>query len=116
MSPVILTDVDPTWRVAREEIFGPVLVVLPWSNWEDAIAMANDSHYGLAAYVWCHDVSLALRTAHALDSGWVQVNRGLGQLPGMTYGGFKESGLGAECSSEAAVLAYTRVKTVTVGL
>lgn len=116
MSPIILTDVDPAWRVAREEIFGPVLVAIPWRDWDHVVAMANDSHYGLAAYVWGRDVSLALKTAHAIDSGWVQVNRGLGQLPGMTYGGFKQSGLGAECSSEAAIAAYTRGKTVTVGL
>ncbi|URN09704.1 aldehyde dehydrogenase family protein [Actinomadura madurae] len=116
MSPVILTDVDPSWRVAREEVFGPVLVVIPWREWDDVVAMANDSHYGLAAYVWCRDTGLALRTAHAIDSGWVQVNRGLGQLAGMTYGGFKQSGIGAECSSEAAIAAYTRSKTVTVGL
>lgn len=116
MSPIILTDVDPTWRVAREEVFGPVLVVIPWRRRAEVVAMANDSHYGLAAYVWCRDIGMALRTAHAIDSGWVQVNRGLGQLPGLTYGGFKESGLGAECSSEAAIAAYTRIKTVTVGL
>ena len=79
MSPVVLTGVDPTWRVCREEIFGPVLVALPWSDRDDVVAAANDSHYGLAAYVWCRDLGTALRTAHAIDSGWVQVNRGLGQ-------------------------------------
>jgi betaine-aldehyde dehydrogenase len=116
MSPVILTGVDPNWRIAREEVFGPVLVVIPWRDWDEVVAMANDSHYGLAAYVWCGDTALALKTAHALDSGWVQVNRGLGQLPGMTYGGFKQSGLGAECSSEAAISAFTREKTVTIAI
>jgi len=116
VDPVIITDVDPQWRIAREEVFGPVLVVLPWRDWDQVVTLANDSHYGLAAYVWCRDTTLALKTAHAIDSGWVQVNRGLGQLPGMTYGGFKESGLGAECSAEAALTDFTRTKTVTVGL
>ena len=116
MSPVILTGVDSRWRIAREEIFGPVLVVIPWHDWDEVVAMANDSHYGLAAYVWCRDTALALRTAHAIDSGWVQINRGLGQLPGITYGGFKQSGLGAECSSEAAISAFTRGKTVSISL
>lgn len=116
VDPVILTDVSPQWRIAREEVFGPVLVVIPWRDWSEVVALANDSHYGLAAYVWCRDTALAIRTAHAIDSGWIQVNRGLGQLPGMTYGGFKESGLGAECSTEAALADFTRAKTITVGL
>lgn len=116
LSPMVLTGVHPAWRVAREEVFGPVLVALPWQDEQEAIRLANDTHYGLAAYVWSRDVSAALRTAHAIDAGWVQVNRGLGQLPGMSYGGFKHSGLGAEFSVEGALEGFTRSKTVTVGI
>ena len=54
---------------------------IPWRDEADAIAMANDSHYGLAAYVWAHDIGTALRAAQAIESGWVQVNQGLGQQP-----------------------------------
>jgi acyl-CoA reductase-like NAD-dependent aldehyde dehydrogenase len=84
------------WRIAREEIFGPVMVAIPWEDEADAVRMANDSHYGLAAYVWTHDIAKALRTAHAIESGWIQINQGLGQFPGHSYGGFKQSGIGRE--------------------
>jgi len=73
----------------REEIFGPVLVAIPWREEAEAVRMANDSHYGLAAYVRTHDIGSALRTAHTIESGWVQVNQGLGQQPGHSYGGYK---------------------------
>ena len=96
--PTIFADVSNDWRLALEEIFGPVLVAIPWSDEADVIRMANASHYGLAAYVWSHDIGRALRAAHAIESGWVQVNQGLGQSAGHTYGGYKESGIGREFS------------------
>ena len=116
VTPTVFTDLDERFRLVKEEVFGPVLAVIPWSDEADAVRMANDSRYGLAAYVWTHDLKAALRTAHALEAGWVQVNRGGGQLPGMTYGGFKESGIGREFSFEAALDGFTQRKTVTVGL
>jgi acyl-CoA reductase-like NAD-dependent aldehyde dehydrogenase len=112
----VIAGVENEWRLAREEIFGPVLVVMPWRDDKDAIRMANDSHYGLAAYVWCRDVTMALRTAHAIESGWVQVNQGLGQFPGQSYGGFKQSGIGREFSLEGMLESFTQVKSVTVNL
>src|SRR6266851_2154812 len=74
--PTVFADRSNDWRLAREEIFGPVLVAIRWSDEAEAIRMANDSHYGLAAYVWTHDIGAGLRTAHAIESGWVQVNQG----------------------------------------
>ncbi|HUQ16905.1 MAG TPA: aldehyde dehydrogenase family protein, partial [Candidatus Saccharimonadales bacterium] len=95
---------------------GPVLVVIPWTDRDEALRMANDSHYGLAAYVWCRDIGIALSTAHRIESGWVQVNRGLGQLPGMSYGGMKQSGIGREFSLEGMLDGFTQRKSVTVNL
>ncbi|MFO1028849.1 MAG: aldehyde dehydrogenase family protein [Acetobacteraceae bacterium] len=114
--PTVFADTSNDWRLAREEIFGPVLVAIPWRDEADAIRMANDSHYGLAAYVWTHDIGTALRTAHAIESGWVQVNQGLGQQPGHSYGGYKQSGIGREFSLEGMLDSFTQRKNVTVNL
>jgi acyl-CoA reductase-like NAD-dependent aldehyde dehydrogenase len=114
--PTVFADRSNDWRLAREEIFGPVLVAIRWSDEAEAIRMANDSHYGLAAYVWTHDIGAGLRTAHAIEAGWVQVNQGGGQVPGMSYGGFKQSGIGREFSLEGMLDSFTQRKSVTVNL
>ncbi len=114
--PTILTGLDNTWRIAREEVFGPVLVAIPWEDEADVIAQANDTHYGLAAFIFARDMSTIIRVTRALEAGWVQVNQGGGQIPGMSYGGIKQSGMGSEYSIEGALEAYTFRKCVTVGL
>ncbi len=91
-------------------------MAIPWTDDAQVIDMANDSHYGLAAYVWCRDGSRALRTAHAIESGWVQINQGLGQFPGHSYGGYKQSGIGREFSLEGMLDSFTQRKNVTVNL
>jgi betaine-aldehyde dehydrogenase len=116
VQPTVFAEVSNDWRIAREEIFGPVIVAIPWDDEREAVRMANDSHYGLAAYVWTHDLVKGLRTAHAIESGWVQVNQGLGQFPGQSYGGFKQSGIGREYSLEGMLDSYTQRKSVTVNL
>ncbi|PKW14570.1 aldehyde dehydrogenase family protein [Saccharopolyspora spinosa] len=112
--PVIITDVDNTWRIARDEVFGPVLVVIPWADEDDVVAQANDTDYGLAAFVFTHDVGTALRVTTRLDAGWIQVNQAGGQVPGMSYGGVKQSGIGSEYSIEGALESYTTRKSVTI--
>ena len=114
--PTVIANVRNDWRVAREEIFGPVLVAIAWTDEDDAIRMANDTHYGLAAYVWTHDIGKAIRTAHRIESGWVQINQGLGQFPGQSYGGHKQSGIGREYSLEGMLDSYTQRKNVTINL
>lgn len=116
IEPTVIANVGPDWRVAREEIFGPVLVAIPWTDEGEVVRLANQTHYGLAAYVWTRDIGKALRTAHAIEAGWIQVNQGLGQLVGQPYGGFKQSGIGRENSLEGMLESYTQRKSVTVNL
>ena len=114
--PTVFANMGNDWRLSREEIFGPVLVAISWTDEADVIRMANDTHYGLAAYVWCNDIAKAIRTAHSIDAGFVQINQGLGQIVGQPYGGYKESGLGRENSLEGMLEGFTQRKTVTVNL
>ncbi|MGI9410075.1 MAG: aldehyde dehydrogenase family protein [Hyphomicrobiaceae bacterium] len=114
--PTVFANTSNDWRLAREEIFGPVLVAIRWNDEDEAIRMANASHYGLAAYVWTHDIARAINAAHAIEAGWVQINQGLGQVPGHTYGGYKQSGIGREFSLESMLDSFTQRKNVTISL
>ena len=114
--PTIFASPTNDWKLAREEIFGPVLVAIPWRDDDEVVRMANDSHYGLAAYVFSRDTARALRMAHRLDAGWVQVNQGKSQQLGQPYGGFKQSGLGKEISLDSMLDGFSRLKCVTVNL
>lgn len=114
--PTLFKATTNNWRLAQEEIFGPVLVAIAWKDESDVIKMANDSHYGLAAYIWTHNIAKGIKTAHQIDSGWIQVNQGLGQVVGMSYGGYKQSGIGKEFSLEGMLDHFTQRKNVTINL
>ncbi|MBI5029497.1 MAG: aldehyde dehydrogenase family protein [Chloroflexi bacterium] len=116
VEPTVFVGVQNNWRIVREEIFGPVLVVIPWKDEAEVIRLANDSHYGLAAFIYTHNISKALNTAHQIESGFVQVNQGGGIVPGNSYGGFKQSGIGREWSLEGMLEGFTQRKSVTVNL
>lgn len=115
VEPTIYTSIDNTARIAQEEIFGPVLVVIPFDTDEEAIAIANDSDFGLVAGVWTRDISRALTVSDRIRAGQVFVNTwstGSVQTP---FGGWKNSGYGREKGVEA-IHHYSQVKCVTVKL
>jgi len=113
--PTVLTDVDPSNTVYREEVFGPVVTVTPFEDEAKALAQANDTNYGLAGVVWTRDVSRAHRIAGDLDAGVVWVNCHSIFNPSMPFGGFKESGWGQEYGW-GGMQNYLREKTVYVEL
>jgi acyl-CoA reductase-like NAD-dependent aldehyde dehydrogenase len=111
----IFDGVTPEMTIAREEIFGPVLAVLGFDDEEEAIALANQSMYGLAAGVWSRDIGRAHRVAHAIRAGTVWVNTYNMYDPAAPFGGFKQSGFGRDLG-RTALEGYTETKSVWVAL
>lgn len=112
--PTVLLDVTPKMRVAREETFGPVAPLFKFEHEADAIRMANDTEFGLAAYFFTRDLARSWRVQEALEYGLVGVNTGLISTEVAPFGGFKESGLGRE-GSRYGIDEYTEMKYVCVG-
>ncbi|WLQ34468.1 aldehyde dehydrogenase family protein [Streptomyces castrisilvae] len=110
VAPTLLADCTPDMRVVREEIFGPVVVVVPFDDEEEGIALANDSDYGLIDYVWSGDVARAFRVARRLRAGGVGVNT-IGRNMEAPFGGFKRSGVGRDVGSYA-LHAYSEVQSI----
>jgi acyl-CoA reductase-like NAD-dependent aldehyde dehydrogenase len=115
VEPTLLTNVTNDMRVAQEEIFGPVGVVITFKDEEDLIRMANDSVYGLGGGVFTQDIGRALRVANGIKTGRIWVNT-YNQFPaGAPFGGYKESGIGRE-THKAALDAYQQTKNVLINL
>ena len=113
VQPTIFDDVDHHDPLARDEIFGPVLSVIPFDTEEDAVRMANDSVYGLAGSVWTDNLSRALRVSDALQAGTISVNT-MDALSAQTpFGGMKQSGFGRDLSLHS-IDKYTALKTTWI--
>ncbi|MBE6052643.1 MAG: aldehyde dehydrogenase [Clostridium sartagoforme] len=115
MKPTLLADVNNTMRVAREEIFGPVGVVIKFKTEEEVIEMANDSNYGLGGGVFTRDINRAIRVAKSIRTGRVWVNTYNSFPAGATFGGYKESGIGRE-THKTILDAYTQKKNILINL
>jgi acyl-CoA reductase-like NAD-dependent aldehyde dehydrogenase len=113
--PTIFTGVKNDMRIAREEIFGPVAAVIEVDGIEDAIAVANDSSYGLAAAVWTSNLATAHRVARGIRAGTVWVNTSGLYDPAVSFGGYKESGYGRELGLHS-IDTYTQTKSVWISL
>jgi acyl-CoA reductase-like NAD-dependent aldehyde dehydrogenase len=112
-TPTVLAKVDNSMEVAQEEIFGPVVTVIPFEDEKDAIRIANDIKYGLFATVWTGDPARGHRVAAKIDSGMVGINMPFTAFPGIPFGGYKQSGFGRELSIETLDL-YLETKGVLV--
>ena len=115
ITPTVYTGVDNTMRIAREEIFGPVLVVIPFDTDDEAVDIANDSEYGLVAGIWTSDISRAITVSERIQAGQVFVNTWSTNAVQTPFGGWKNSGYGREKGIEA-LNHYSQVKCVTIKL
>jgi betaine-aldehyde dehydrogenase len=110
-APTVLAPVRPEARAAREEIFGPIAAVIPFTDEADAVRLANDTIYGLSGSVWTRDGARALRMTRAIETGVISVNSNTSVRVTTPFGGFKQSGYGRELGPHA-LDAYTEPKTI----
>ena len=111
--PTVLTEVPPDATLLREEIFGPVAPVVSFDTEDEAIGLANDTEYGLVAYLYTADLARGLRVSERLEAGMVGLNRGLVSDPAAPFGGVKQSGIGREGGHEG-ILDYLESTYVAV--
>lgn len=115
IAPTVFADVDPRSEIAQEEVFGPVQTVIPFETEAEAIALANDTSYGLAAYLHTRDIARVHRVAAAMEAGNVWVNGGFGIPSAAPFGGVKQSGYG-RLGGRAGIAEFTRPKNIWIAL
>jgi aldehyde dehydrogenase (NAD+) len=115
VQPTIFTNVDHQMRIAQEEIFGPVLCVIPWQDYETMLAQVNHSDYGLCAGVWTKDLRTAHKTAQRIEAGCIWINQYNVMPYGAPFGGYKQSGVGRELAFDT-LYHYTQLKNVNIDL
>ena len=116
VEPTIFDGVENSMTIAREEIFGPVISTIPFETEEEAIALANDTSYGLAASVWTKDIDQAMRVARSIKAGTVSVNSYSEGDISTPFGGYKESGFGGRDKGLEALDQYTEQKTIWIAV
>lgn len=111
--PTVIADVPPDASIMRDEVFGPVLALAPFDDPAEALCLANDSPYGLAASLWTNDLRAALSLVPQIEAGTVWVNCHVPLDPGMPFGGYKQSGIGREFGRHA-IEGFTETKSVCI--
>jgi betaine-aldehyde dehydrogenase len=111
----LLVNVTPDMEIANEEVFGPVIAVLPWDDEDELLELANRTEYGLTASIWTNDIRRAYRFATAIDTGYIWINDSSTRFLGTPFGGHKQSGIGVENSIEE-MFSYTKIKTINVNM
>lgn len=116
IEPTLFVSPDNNSILVKEEVFGPVIVAIPWEDEAEVLKMVNDSDYGLVAYVWCHDTVKAMNMAHSIEAGTIIINYFGGPTEGHPYGGVKASGYSRENCFEGVLENYTTLKAVTLNM
>ncbi|MEM8951632.1 MAG: aldehyde dehydrogenase family protein [Pseudomonadota bacterium] len=116
MQPHVFIDPDHDAEISQRELFGPVVCVYGYDDLDELVATANDTRYGLSASIWGKDINRCLKLSRAMRAGFVQINQNAVMLPGLSYAGVKESGIGCESSLEAMLATFTEEKTTIVNL
>jgi acyl-CoA reductase-like NAD-dependent aldehyde dehydrogenase len=115
MRPAIFADVTPQMRLAREEVFGPILSIMRWSTEDEVVNLANSTEFGLTAAIWTNDIHRALRTARRIRAGHMWINAFSAHYTAVPFGGYKSSGIGREEGMEE-MLSYTEGKTINIAI